>query len=139
MGTINTGRVILGGLVAGLLINISEIVLNVVVMGDEMAAWVKSMNLPPMGNSSMAIYTVLGFVLGIVMVWLYAAIRPRYGAGPKTAVCAGSAVWFFAYLYPTLGMAVMGMYPMRMMIIGLAWGLVEILIAAAAGGYLYRE
>ena len=99
MGKINTGRVILGGLVAGLLINISEIVLNVVVMGDEMAAWVKSMNLPPMSNASMAIYTVLGFVLGIVMMWLYAAIRPRYGAGPKTALCAGSAVWFFAYLY----------------------------------------
>ena len=39
-----------------------------------------------------------GFLVGIFAVWLYAAIRPRYGAGPKTALCAGAAVWGIGYL-----------------------------------------
>ncbi|HSE60477.1 MAG TPA: hypothetical protein VLA99_17380 [Nitrospiraceae bacterium] len=26
-------------------------------------------------------------------LWLYAAIRPRFGAGPKTALYAGLGVW----------------------------------------------
>src|SRR5207249_3963498 len=38
-----------------------------------------------------------GFLVGIFAVWLYAAIRPRYGAGPKTALCAGAAVWGLGY------------------------------------------
>ena len=31
--------------------------------------------------------------MGILMTWWYAAIRPRFGAGPKTAAIAGFAVW----------------------------------------------
>jgi hypothetical protein len=30
------------------------------------------------------------------VVWLYAAIRPRFGAGPATAVRAGLAFWIVA-------------------------------------------
>jgi hypothetical protein len=48
-------------------------------------------------------------------------------------------VWFLAYLYGTVGMAVMGMFPVRLMAIGLAWGLVELLVASVAGAYFYKE
>jgi len=34
----------------------------------------------------------------IVVVWLYSAIRPRYGAGPKTALIAGLFLWFISVL-----------------------------------------
>ena len=42
------GRVIVGGLLAGLLINISEFVLNTFVIAKDMEAAMKAMNLPPM-------------------------------------------------------------------------------------------
>src|SRR5882672_3515076 len=35
-----------------------------------------------------------GFVQGIATVCLYAAIRPRFGAGPSTAAIAALSVWF---------------------------------------------
>ena len=38
-------------------------------------------------------FDVLGIVTGVVAVRIYAAIRPRYGAGVKTAIYAGIAVW----------------------------------------------
>jgi hypothetical protein len=139
MGTINTGKVIVGGLVAGLVINVSEFVLNMHVLGKEMEAMMARMNLPPMGGSAYAVFTVLGFALGIATIWLYAAIRPRYSPGPRTALCAGSAVWFFAYVYPSVGFVMMGAYPMGAMAIGLAWGLAELLIASVAGAALYNE
>ena len=42
---------------------------------------------------------VMTFVLGIASVWLYAAIRPRFGPGAATAVCAGLAVWVIAHVW----------------------------------------
>lgn len=38
----------------------------------------------------------LNVVAGIWAMWLYAAIRPRYGAGPKTAAIAGFSWWLIA-------------------------------------------
>lgn len=139
MGKINLGRVILGGLLAGLVINISEFVLNTVVIGAQMNEVLSARNLPPVGNSAIATFILFGFLLGIVTIWLYAAIRPRYGAGPRSAIMAGLIVFFLAYLYSNAGLAVLGFLPVNMLLIILAWGLVEILIAAVAGAWLYQE
>ena len=50
------------------------------------------------GGGALLMFLAWGFLVGIFAVWLYAAIRPRYGAGPKTALCAGAAVWGLGYL-----------------------------------------
>lgn len=139
MGTINIGKVIVGGLVAGVVINVSEFVLNMYVIGKDMEAAMARMNLPPMGDSMYAVFTALGFILGIATIWLYAAIRPRYSPGPRTALCAGMTVWFFAYLYPSIGFFMMGMFPAGATAIALVWGLAELAIAALAGAALYKE
>lgn len=139
MTRMNMTRVILGGLVAGLIINISEFVLNGVVLADAMTTQMAKLNLPPVSSNAMVVFVAMGFVIGIGTLWLYAAIRPRFGAGPKTAAIAGIAVWLLAYVYPTIGMEVTGMFPAQMAAIGLTWGLVEILVAAVAGAYFYQE
>lgn len=139
MQKINVARVIIGGLVAGVVINVSESILNMAVFGDQMTASLAKLNLPPVGGQSVGIFIALAFALGIATIWVYAAIRPRYSPGPKTALCAGSAVWFFAYFYRTVGSAVMGFMPGRLLAIGVVWGLGEILIAALAGAYFYKE
>jgi len=139
MTGINMGRVLIGGVVAGLVINVGEFVLNMFVLKTEMEAALARMNLPPVEGAQIGVFVTLAFVLGIATVWLYAAIRPRFGAGASTAMCAGSTVWFLAYVYPSLGMWVMGMFPTGSMTIALAWGLAEVLAGAVAGGWLYQE
>jgi len=139
MGKVNLGRVILGGLLAGLVINISEVILNTVVVGAQMEELLKARNLPAIGNSSIAVFIVLGFLLGIVTIWLYAAIRPRYGAGPGAAVMAALIVFFLAYIYPAAFMVVIGFMSSGMMLITVGWGLVEIIIASVAGAWVYQE
>lgn len=139
MSGINMARVIVGGIVAGLVINVSEYVLNTFVVKTEMEAAVARLNLPPVGGQAIAVFLVMGFVLGIAAVWFYAAIRPRFGAGPGTAACAGSTVWFFAYLYPSVGYWAMGMFDANFIAIGLVWGLAELVIGTVAGASLYQE
>lgn len=139
MGRINMGRVIVGGLLAGLLVNISEFVLNTFVIGQDMEAAMKAMNRPPMDNSMIVWFVVLGFLLGIATVWLYASIRPRFGPGVTTAGYAALAVWFLAYAYPTAFMMVMHVFPRKAMAIAVVWGLVEIVVAGVAGAWAYTE
>lgn len=139
MAGINTGSVIKGGLAAGLLINISETILNIPVIGPQLEAAMKSMNLPPVSGNDIGFFVVMGFVQGVLLAWLYAAIRPRLGPGPKTATIAGLYVWFFASFFCATGFAALGMFPRNLLIITLVWTLVEQILAAQVAGWLYSE
>jgi hypothetical protein len=81
------------------------------------------------------------FVLGIASVWLYAAIRPRYGAGVTTAIIAGFAVWVIAHLWSGiyLGMGFYGLIPQKMAFLPVLTGLVEAPLGTIAGAWLYKE
>jgi hypothetical protein len=136
----NYGRVILGGLVAGLVLNIGEFVLNAVIVHNAMVEWAGQHNLPAdPGTSFLVVAVGLTFVLGIVMVWLYALIRPRMGPGPKTAIVAALVMWFCVYVYIGIIYGMLLVQPMNMVGISIVWGLGEYIIAAIAGAWLYKE
>jgi hypothetical protein len=139
MSSINMGRVVVGGLVAGLLINVSEFVLNAVVLADDMNAAMAALNRPPIDNGMIVWFVLLAFGIGIMAVWVYAAVRPRFGPGVQTAICASLVVWGLAYLYPNVTTIVLGLFPTRLMIIATVWGLVEVLAAGVAGAWIYTE
>lgn len=139
MRRINFGRVILGGLLAGLLINISEFILNAVVYAEEMNAAMAALNKPPIDDSMIIWFVLLGFGIGFMTVWLYAAIRPRFGPGMRTAVCASLTIWGLAYLYPNVFIMIMNLFPRQMMAVATVWGLGEVVIAGIAGAWVYRE
>jgi hypothetical protein len=44
--------------------------------------------LPEVGTNQIAMFVAMTFVLGIVLVFLYAGLRPWFGAGVKTAIIA---------------------------------------------------
>src|SRR5437867_2244120 len=99
MNNMNFGRVLLGGLVAGLVLNIGEFLLNGVVLANEMKAFNAQHNFPEPGPSFLVVAVVLTFVLGIVLVLGYACIRPRFGPGVKTAIIASLFAWFGICFY----------------------------------------
>ena len=137
MGKINWGRVMLGGLLAGVVVNIFEAVTGMLLQEEYKAAFAA---LGKTMEESAAVYYILyGFVYGIFAVWFYAAVRPRFGAGPKTAAGAGLAVWFVGYLLPLIGYATMGLFPMRLIIIGGIVGLVETVLGTMLGAWPYKE
>lgn len=139
MNRINFGRVLLGGIVAGLLMNLGEFILNGVVLHDQMQTDFKRMNLAPPGNSFLVVAVGLTFVFGIVAVLVYALMRTHLGPGPKTAIVVALIVWFCAAMYTgTINMVLLSV-PAGTILLVNAWALVEYTIAVLVGAALYKE
>jgi hypothetical protein len=139
MSQINIGSVLKGGLAAGLIMNVSQFILNVPVAGAQMEKELAVLNLPPVSTAAIATFTFVTFLLGIATVWLYAAIRPRFGPGPKTAMLAGLAVWAMSYLYASVFFYMLGTQSMGLVLLGVVWSGIEMIVASSVGGFLYTE
>lgn len=139
---INTNKVLLGGFVAGVVINVIDFVVNVYVLAArnkaEMDAFKPGLSDQMMSGSSVASYIIMDFVLGFALVWTYAAIRPRFGPGLRTATYAAILFWLLALIFTS------GFRQMGIMSSGLWWtyaliGLVNFYLASWAGAKLYSE
>ena len=135
----NFGRVVLGGLIAGLILNIGEFLLNEKILKNEMVAFLTAHNFKDPGTNFIIIAVGGTFILGIVAVWLYALIRPRLGPGPKAAIVAAIVLWFGVYLYSGVINGVLLAIPTNALMIAIIWGLVEYIIATIAGAWVYQE
>ena len=136
----NRVRVILGGLLAGVVINVVESITNGVILKDTWAQAMQSLGKPaPFSPGAIVIFNISGFLLGIAAVWIYAAIRPRYGAGPNTAIRAGLAAWALAVFISNLSMYPMGLFPTRVLMIVTIVALIEIVVATVVGAWVYTE
>jgi hypothetical protein len=140
MGKINVGRIILGGLVAGIVANILGYLVDGLLLGSIWNTQMNALGRPDLSSTQLIEFNLIGLVTGIVLIWIYAAIRPRFGAGVMTAVYAGVAVWVVGVLIPNLSfMWVMGFFGRRLTAYTTAGGLVEIVVGAIAGASLYKE
>ena len=138
MGRINVKGVIIGGLIAGLVLNVLDYLVWGIWLAPDINAALQSAGKKP-ADSLIPLFILLDFIYGIVLVYLYAAIRPRFGAGPGTALKAGLIVWIIAGLLHAIGEAPMGLLPERVYVLGTVAGLIVILLGALAGARFYRE
>ena len=140
MGKISYLRVILGGMVGGIIAGFIDWFLNGVLMGQMWEDAMKSLNRPNAFSGAFLLCLFLTFSIGgILVVWVYAAIRPRFGAGVRTAVYSGLVAWAFAGLLPSMMNAVTGLYSPRLMVYSTLAGIVEVVAGAIAGAALYKE
>lgn len=138
MGKINVARVFLGGLLAGLILNIFEYVLNGVVFASQWNDFEKMLG-RQMRPGAIPFFIVSTFVMGIGVVWLYAAARPRLGPGPKTAVLTGLAFWLFGYAIPAANHVAANLSPGRLAATVTLILLVGTVLASLCGAWLYQE
>jgi hypothetical protein len=139
MKKINVGRVLLGGLIAGVVLNIGEFMLNGVVLANDMKAEFDKLHLQEPAGDFIAKAVVATFLLGIVITFLYAAIRTQFGPGVKTAIYAGLVAWFCVYVYTGVIQTGLGFVSFKLALIGAAWGLVEYAVGSVAGAWFYKE
>ena len=90
-------------------------------------------NLPPVGGGAIGYFVVMCFLLGILIVWSYAAVRPRLGPGPRTAVIVAALAWFMTLVWSGGAQVAMGIMPLNLTLLGLVWGLGEMVIASLVG------
>ena len=140
MAKINVGRVILGGIVAGLVADVLGFLADGVMLSGQWAVAMTALGKQEFSASQNVGFIIIGLLSGIFSLWLYAAIRPRYGAGPKTAVYAGLAAWFVGGLLPNIAlMGIAGLFPIRLTIMTTSAAIIESVAGTLAGAALYRE
>jgi hypothetical protein len=136
MSSINWSRVALGGL----LWNVVYGALVAVEVPQLAHLWQEELGQafrPPSGTG-LAVVGGINLLLGFFAIWLYAAIRPHYGPGPRSACIAGVAVWYAGLAPLLLFNAVAGWFSLRFMAIDAALNLVEVILATLAGAWLYK-
>lgn len=134
------GRVVVGGLVAGLVLNVFDFVVHGVWLKADWEAAMAALNhSDAMGSQAVMVFVVLDFLIGIFGVLGYAAMRPRFGPGPRTAVITGLMMWFAFFLVPNVGFQVMGMFSTKLLWAPAVIALAQLPLAVAAGAYLYKE
>lgn len=139
---INTKKVLLGGFAAGFVMNIIDWIVNGYLLAARMKAesdaFKPGLSDQMMQGKAIVGYIVMDFVLAFALVWTYAAIRPRFGPGIKTASYAALLFWLLTMIFMS------GYMHMGMMSAGLWWtfaviGLVNYLLSAWAGAKVYSE
>jgi hypothetical protein len=139
MSQINVPRLLLGGLAAGVVANVLDFVVNEYVLIEDTQMMVQRFGLTEATGSGVAItWVVVDFILGLLIVWTYAAMRPRLGPGPKTAIAAGLTL-YAAITIILLGFTRMGLFSTPLFLKAAACSLVTMSLASLAGGALYKE
>jgi len=139
MAGINAGRVIGGGLVGGLVMNVIDGVTNGAILSARWEAESKRLGIDmSVQAQSLAGWLTYDFLCGIVLVWLYASIRPRYGPGAKTAVIAGLGLWLITHM-AFAAWVFTGLYSFGIVAASTLGALVASVAGALAGCALYKE
>src|SRR6266436_1907137 len=131
MGKINWGRTIAGGLLAGVVLNVWDMVVNGMFLKNDWNAAMHALGKGDMSGTMIVWFVICDFITGLFLVWLYAAIRPRYGAGAKTAVCAGVGAWVLMLAFQ-IANAGMGLFPNNLLAITTVTALVCLPLPTAA-------
>ena len=142
MSKMNVPRILAGGLVSGLVMNVGEAALHAGVLGPDTETLYKKLQ-APLPNPATTIPLLVGmtFLLGLVSIWLYAALYPKLGGKVKTAMIAALVVWILAHVWSGvyIGAGYAGIMTPKLAWIPVIWGLFESSLGTLAGSVLYRE
>jgi len=140
MGKINVGRLILGGIVAGIVGDLLDIPVDGVWLSKMWSAQLGTYGFSMFSSSQMIWFNLFGIVVGLVAIWIYAGIRPRFGPGVRTAIYAGIAVWILAFLVPNFAlMWVTHLFSGHLTAYTTMGAFLECVLGAIAGAALYKE
>jgi hypothetical protein len=139
---INAQKVVVGGLAAGIVAFVLDFVLNGLLLAGFWEDAMTTLN-PALAEGTESPGAFAGFLIvdiawGGLLVWLYAAIRPRFGPGAGTAFKAAVAAWLITGI-PWSSLSVMGIFSWSVFVLGAVTWLVVSVTAVLVGARLYTE
>lgn len=139
MGGINGGRLLAGAAAAGALIWLLEGAFGLLYV-EQMTAILADHGLGmEMSPSVIGLTLVVSLLAGLSVVFFYALARPRLGPGPRTAVIVAIGLWVGGWLLALIGYRMIGLYPVKLLVMWGATGLLEMILAGVLGAWVYRE
>ena len=136
----NWKRIILGGVLAGLVMNVLDALTEMLVLGErykqlqEAGVFLKEPRLP-----FVPIWILGLFAAGVVAAWFYAAVRPRLGPGPRTALLVGLCLGLLAHVPYNVTHAAWGMQGRFMPLVWMLGGMLQLVVGTLVAGWVYKE
>lgn len=139
MSGINTRRLMLAGLVAGILDNVLDGVIGAFFLSGDFNEILTRLNVDQGSFRSSVWIIILGDLLyGFLLVFTYVAMRPRFGPGPKTAVISALSIW--SVMAITLSfLLIIRLYSMTGFVRNSLLYLVASIIVSIVGAAIYKE
>jgi hypothetical protein len=130
--------VLTGGLCAGLVVVAGEALLNLLVLASEWKAQATRLSLPA-PTPFAAVQAVLKLLLlGAITMGLGKLLLPAVKHPALADLSAGLLVWLLVWAWVQWGMLIAGYVTPRIATTTVAWGLVELPLAALCGGLVLR-
>ena len=141
MNKINWGRLLVGGLVAAIILFMTDGIFHERVVGADWKLVFDNLGRPaPQHNAVNLVYfAVFEFGRGLISIYLYALMRQYSGPRPKTAVLAAVVAWIAFSVTGPAQFIPLGFYSNALWIKVGAFQLVTSIVAAIAGAALYRD
>jgi hypothetical protein len=134
----NYARLLIASAAATLVLIIGQIAF-VLVIGSRLMAAREAVGLPPFVPQPL-LNLLEVFSIGLFLVWLYAAIRPRFGPGLVTALKAGFAGWFAVVGLSTLHTVTDNFgFPPSLLLLVAILVMPAFIFATVVGAWIYRE
>jgi hypothetical protein len=142
MKKISIGRVALAALIASLAFLFSEIVVEgavLLIFGISEVELTREANITiPTGILYYTVTIVYLYLVCSLIMWVYAAIRPRFKSHVRAALATSFVFWLFVFLF-VVNYSRVGLYPLKLGLLGVAFNLVELPAAVIVGSLVYRE
>lgn len=119
--------------------NAFDFVITQYLMANEFASILTRLNVDEAtAQSWIPLFALADFVWGFLLVFTYAAIRPRFGPGPRTAIIGGVMVWLSLAIGVLILLAI-GLHTPQSYFKSAALYLVSAVASSLVGAALYRE
>jgi hypothetical protein len=141
MSPINWIRLIIGGLIASLIVFISDGFFHErVVTADWIAVYhALGVNAPRHDAMGVIYFAVFELGRGFLSMVLYVFMRPHCKPGPKTAMCAGIIAWLAFSVTGPAQFIPLGFFSNALWIKVGAFQLITSIVAAIAGAAVYKD
>ncbi|OGA47749.1 MAG: hypothetical protein A3G24_21740 [Betaproteobacteria bacterium RIFCSPLOWO2_12_FULL_62_13] len=140
MAKINWSRVFLGGFIWVVAFNVVHMSAWFLLLESGWTSAFAALGRPwPQDLGTLALWLLLTFGGGILAIWAYAAVRPQYGPGPKTAAGVAVFLWLVGGVGPNVWFAHLLLLPTGLIVSNLAVEFVDFVVATILGAWLYKE
>ncbi|HVZ30359.1 MAG TPA: hypothetical protein VG839_08190 [Asticcacaulis sp.] len=142
MKNLNIVRLLLAGLVSGIIIYGFEAVTNAVILGHDWLLWsalATRLFVMPNEGLSLALWAGQALIAGWVGTFVFAAIKDWVGMRQRAAYMSGLIVWAPGWLGLSLDNLAVGVVPAKMVYDNLLAALLGCLIGQMVASLIYRD
>jgi hypothetical protein len=141
MNEIKINRLVVAGLITFFVFIGVEIVIESLIgplfVGDFLARWHQKLAIPDWNIMNKLLNVSIALFNTTFLIWLYAALRPMFGVGVKTALITSLFVFVFVTSF-TVNMVNLGAYDWQIAVLEEIYLLVELPVALIVGAHVYE-